>query len=213
MQIIEKYFPELIANDTQRQQLEQLEALYRSWNERINVISRKDIDSLYERHVLHALALYKYQSFPEGCVLLDIGTGGGFPAIPLAIALPHVHVFAIDSIGKKIQVVNAIKETLNLHNLTARQQRAENFNQPVDFIVSRAVAPIKQLVTWTEPYLKLIGKQGIRGKYLLLKGGDLSEEIADFLDGNRKFSVKETNLSDYFEEEFFETKKIVELGR
>ena len=213
MQTIKKYFPELLENATQKQQFEQLGELYRYWNEKINVISRKDIDSLYERHVLHSLAIYKYHQFPEGSVVLDIGTGGGFPAIPLSIALPHIHVFAIDSIGKKIQVVNAIKETLHLHNLTAQQMRAENFKQSIDVIVSRAVAPIKELVSWTEPKLKIIGKQGIRGKYLLLKGGDLTEEMADFKAINNKFSIKEKNLSDYYSEDFFETKKIIELER
>jgi len=211
MELIEKYFPELIADAHKKEQFEKLDALYREWNTKINVISRKDMDGLYEKHVLHALAIYKHIPFPEETRILDIGTGGGFPGIPLAIAQPQSHFHLVDSIGKKIQVVRAVREGCGLKNVQATQMRAEDIRESFDYIVSRAVAPLKELVGWTNRRLKIKGKGGVPGKYLLLKGGELKDEISEFKSLFPNYEVNEIALSSIFDEEFFATKKIVEV--
>lgn len=206
LQILERiahYFPEL--SKQQYQQFEQLEELYKTWNAQINVISRKDIDALYEKHVLHALGIAKVQSFKSGAKVLDVGTGGGFPGIPLAILFPKVKFFLIDSIGKKIKVVQAVADALNLNNVEARHQRAQEFKQPVDFVVSRAVTRMEDFVPWVKKNIKNKGTHRLGNGILYLKGGDLSEELAPFP------KAKQYELTQYFEETFFETKKVVYL--
>ena len=206
LQILERiahYFPEL--SKQQYQQFEQLEELYKKWNAQINVISRKDIDALYEKHVLHALGIAKVQSFKSGAKVLDVGTGGGFPGIPLAILFPKVKFYLIDSIGKKIKVVQAVADALNLNNVEARHQRAQEFKQPVDFVVSRAVTRMEDFVPWVKKNIKNKGTHRLGNGILYLKGGDLSEELAPFP------KAKQYELTQYFEETFFETKKVVYL--
>lgn len=206
LQILERiahYFPEL--SKQQYQQFEQLEELYKTWNAQINVISRKDIDALYEKHVLHALGIAKVQSFKSGAKVLDVGTGGGFPGIPLAILFPKVKFYLIDSIGKKIKVVQAVADALNLNNVEARHQRAQEFKQPVDFVVSRAVTRMEDFVPWVKKNIKNKGTHRLGNGILYLKGGDLSEELAPFP------KAKQYELTQYFEETFFETKKVVYL--
>ena len=206
LQILERiahYFPEL--SKQQYQQFEQLEELYKTWNAQINVISRKDIDALYEKHVLHALGIAKVQSFKSGAKVLDVGTGGGFPGIPLAILFPKVKFFLIDSIGKKIKVVQAVADALNLKNVEARHQRAQEFKQPVDFVVSRAVTRMEDFVPWVKKNIKNKGTHRLGNGILYLKGGDLSEELAPFP------KAEQFALTQYFEETFFETKKVVYL--
>ena len=206
LQILERiahYFPEL--SKQQYQQFEQLEELYKTWNAQINVISRKDIDALYEKHVLHALGIAKVQSFKSGAKVLDVGTGGGFPGIPLAILFPKVKFFLIDSIGKKIKVVQAVADALNLNNVEARHQRAQEFKQPVDFVVSRAVTRMEDFVPWVKKNIKNKGTHRLGNGILYLKGGDLSEELAPFP------KAEQFALTQYFEETFFKTKKVVYL--
>ena len=206
LQILERiahYFPEL--SKQQYQQFEQLEELYKTWNAQINVISRKDIDALYEKHVLHALGIAKVQSFKSGAKVLDVGTGGGFPGIPLAILFPKVKFYLIDSIGKKIKVVQAVADALNLKNVEARHQRAQEFKQPVDFVVSRAVTRMEDFVPWVKKNIKNKGTHRLGNGILYLKGGDLSEELAPFP------KAEQYELTQYFEETFFETKKVVYL--
>lgn len=206
LQILERiahYFPEL--SKQQYQQFEQLEELYKTWNAQINVISRKDIDALYEKHVLHALGIAKVQSFKSGAKVLDVGTGGGFPGIPLAILFPKVKFYLIDSIGKKIKVVQAVADALNLNNVEARHQRAQEFKQPVDFVVSRAVTRMEDFVPWVKKNIKNKGTHRLGNGILYLKGGDLSEELAPFP------KAEQYELTQYFEETFFETKKVVYL--
>lgn len=200
-----------MADPLKRDQFEKLEGLYREWNEKINVVSRKDMDGLYEKHVLHSLAIFKYNPFPPGTSILDIGTGGGFPGIPLAIAHPECEFHLVDSIGKKITVVRAVREGLGLKNVRATHIRAEQLKETFDYIVSRAVAPLKELAGWSHRKLKVTGKHGVPGKFLLLKGGDLTGEIDEFIELFPGWSVKEIALSPLFSEEFFETKKIIEL--
>ncbi|GAB4229847.1 MAG: 16S rRNA (guanine(527)-N(7))-methyltransferase RsmG [Ekhidna sp.] len=200
--IIFKYFPDL--TDSQKGQFEKLYPLYKEWNERINVVSRKDIDELYERHVLHSLAIAKFIHFTSGSSILDLGTGGGFPGIPLAIYFPHCQFHLVDSIGKKITVVNEVAEALALTNLTAAHQRVEKVKDTYDFIVSRAVAKTWQLFIWTHQKVAKENKNDLDNGLILLKGGDLEEEMTEF---GRPYT--ETNLSDYFTESFFETKKII----
>ena len=203
MERIAHYFPEL--SKQQYQQFEQLEELYKTWNAQINVISRKDIDALYEKHVLHALGIAKVQSFKSGAKVLDVGTGGGFPGIPLAILFPKVKFFLIDSIGKKIKVVQAVADALNLNNVEARHQRAQEFKQPVDFVVSRAVTRMEDFVPWVKKNIKNKGTHRLGNGILYLKGGDLSEELAPFP------KAEQFALTQYFEEAFFETKKVVHI--
>lgn len=195
MERIEHYFPGL--SKQQYQQFEQLEELYTTWNAQINVISRKDIDALYEKHVLHALGIAKVLGFKSGAKVLDVGTGGGFPGIPLAILFPKVQFYLIDSIGKKIKVVQAVADALNLNNVEARHQRAQAFKQPVDFVVSRAVTRMEDFVPWVKKNIKNKGTHRLGNGILYLKGGDLTEELAPFPEAEQFW------LSQFFEEAFF----------
>ena len=204
LKIIEKYFPNL--TDDQKEQFQQLKPLYEEWNAQINVISRKDIESLYERHVLHSLSLAKFISFKDGTKLMDLGCGGGFPGIPLAILFPKVSFTMIDSIGKKIKVVQEITDAIGLNNVKVHHMRAEKVNDCFDFVITRAVAPMMDLVKWTRKKYIKEQKHAIENGVIALKGGDLSQELASW--GNRKTTV---HLSDYFEEAFFETKKIIHV--
>jgi 16S rRNA (guanine527-N7)-methyltransferase len=203
MEFILKYFPDL--TDVQINQFQQLEALYQDWNSKINVISRKDIDELYVKHVLHSLAIAKIQKFEPGTYILDVGTGGGFPGIPLAILFPETRFYLIDVILKKINVVKAVVEALELKNVKAEQMRAENVKGDFDFIVSRAVTNMPDFVSWIKDKIKRHQKHELKNGILYLKGGDLTEELAAFP------NAKEYNIAEFFENEFFETKKVVHL--
>ncbi|MEJ8590528.1 16S rRNA (guanine(527)-N(7))-methyltransferase RsmG [Riemerella anatipestifer] len=202
--LILKYFPEL--TEQQQHQFAMLEPLYKEWNEKINVISRKDTDSLYEKHVLHSLGIAKVMPFSEGTKVLDIGTGGGFPGIPLAIMFPEVEFTLIDSIGKKIKVVQAVSEALELKNLIAIHGRAEKLKDKYHFVVSRAVTQMPVFLRWLKGKFE---KEQFNPKHngvLYLKGGDLAEELAGL-------KCEIFNLKNYFEEEFFDTKKVVYLSK
>ena len=203
MEEILKQFPNLTA--IQIQQFEKLQALYEDWNSKINVISRKDIDELYTRHILHSLGIAKVQSFENGSYILDVGTGGGFPGIPLAIMFPETRFYLIDIIAKKIKVVNEVANALDLKNVKAEQMRAENVKGDFDFIISRAVTNMPDFVSWIKDKIKKQNKHELKNGILYLKGGDLTEELKDFP------KATEYNLSDYFSDEFFETKKVVHL--
>ncbi|MCF8320792.1 MAG: 16S rRNA (guanine(527)-N(7))-methyltransferase RsmG [Flavobacterium sp.] len=203
MEFIQKYFPEL--TEVQKNQFQQLEALYHDWNSKINVISRKDIDQLYLKHVLHSMAIAKIQKFEAGTYVLDVGTGGGFPGIPLAILFPETRFYLIDVIQKKINVVKAVADALELKNVKAEQMRAENVKGDFDFIVSRAVTNMPDFVSWIKDKIKKQQKHQLKNGILYLKGGDLTEELAGFP------NAKEYNISEFFEGEFFETKKVVHL--
>lgn len=203
MDEILKYFPYL--TDIQKEQFAKLDALYHDWNEKINVISRKDIDALYTKHILHSLGIAKIIEFEPGTFVLDVGTGGGFPGIPLAILFPETRFFLIDIIGKKIKVVRAVAEALELKNVKAEQLRAENVKGDFDFIVSRAVTNMPDFVSWVRTKIKKNNKHELKNGILYLKGGDLTEELKDFP------KATEYNLADFFEDEFFETKKVVHL--
>jgi 16S rRNA (guanine527-N7)-methyltransferase len=203
MKEILEYFPDLTA--VQKGQFEKLEALYQDWNAKINVISRKDIDELYTKHVLHSLAIAKIQKFEPGTYVLDVGTGGGFPGIPLAILFPETRFYLIDVILKKIKVVQAVAEALELKNVKAEQLRAENVKGDFDFIVSRAVTNMPDFVSWIKDKIKKTNKHELKNGILYLKGGDLTEELKDFP------KATEYNISEFFENEFFETKKVVHL--
>lgn len=203
MKLIKKYFPEL--SDLQLSQFEKLEELYKDWNSKINVISRKDIDELYIRHILHSLGIAKVQPFVSGAKVLDVGTGGGFPGIPLAILFPETEFYLVDSIGKKIKVVKGVAEALGLKNLKAEHIRAEKVKGEFDFIVSRAVTTMPDFVKWVRKKIAKKQKHTLRNGILYLKGGDLTEELSVFT------STTLYNLSDYFKEDFFETKKVVHL--
>jgi 16S rRNA (guanine527-N7)-methyltransferase len=204
MQIIEKYFTELTEN--QHRQFMMLEKLYRDWNAKINVISRKDLDNLYERHVLHSLAIAKIISFKKNTTILDAGTGGGFPGIPLAIMFPEAEFLLVDSIAKKIKVVNEISAVLGLNNVEALQARVEKINRSFDFVVSRAVARLPEFMNWCKGKIRRSGFNNLPNGIVYLKGGDLSEELAPIKKHTRVYQ-----LSDYFEEVFFETKKVVHV--
>lgn len=184
--------------------MEALYDLYVHWNAQINVISRKDIDLLYERHVLHSLAIYKFLPFTKGSLVLDIGTGGGFPGIPLAIMQPEVEFVLVDSIGKKIKVVNEVTTALQLKNVTGIHQRAEEIKTKFDFVVSRAVAELQMLINWSANKVKKEQINGLPNGLICLKGGDLKEEL-----GAVKRHVDSFPLTDYFKEEFFETKRLI----
>jgi len=203
MEEIIKYFPNL--TETQLQQFQKLEALYHDWNAKINVISRKDIDELYLKHVLHSLAIAKIQKFEPGTYVLDVGTGGGFPGIPLAILFPETRFYLIDVILKKINVVKVVAEGLELKNVKAEQMRAENVKGDFDFIVSRAVTNMPDFVSWIKDKIKKQNKHELKNGILYLKGGDLTEELKAFP------KATEYNIADFFEAEFFETKKVVHL--
>lgn len=196
-------FPNL--SEVQIKQFEDLYHLYQDWNAKINVISRKDIDELYTKHILHSLGIAKIMTFNPGSEVMDVGTGGGFPAIPLAILFPETQFYAIDVIAKKIKVVNEVASALGLTNLKAEQKRAELVTEKFDFIVSRAVTNMPDFVTWVKGKTKKHNKHTLDNGILYLKGGDLTEELQDF--------PKATlyNLNDFFKDEFFETKKVVHL--
>jgi 16S rRNA (guanine527-N7)-methyltransferase len=203
MDEILKYFPDL--TDIQKEQFVKLDFLYHDWNEKINVISRKDIDALYTKHILHSLGIAKIINFEPGTYVLDVGTGGGFPGIPLAILFPETRFYLIDIIAKKIKVVQAVAEGLDLKNVKAEQMRAENVKGDFDFIVSRAVTNMPDFVSWVKTKIKKNNKHELKNGILYLKGGDLTEELKDFP------KATEYNLADFFEDEFFETKKVVHL--
>ncbi len=203
MEEIFKHFPNLTEN--QIHQFSDLKQLYFDWNAKINVISRKDIEELYVRHVLHSLAIAKVQPFEPGAYVLDVGTGGGFPGIPLAILFPETRFYLIDVILKKINVVKAVSESLGLKNIKAEQLRAENVKGDYDFIVSRAVTNMPDFVSWVKDKIKKTNKHELKNGILYLKGGDLTEELANFP------KATEFLISSFFENEFFETKKVVHL--
>ena len=194
-------FPSLSASQIEK--FKNLPILYEDWNSKINVISRKDINFFYERHLLHSLGIAKVLQFLPNAKILDVGTGGGFPGIPLAILFPQTHFFLIDSIGKKIKVVEEVIAALDLKNISVSKIRAENFNQKVDFVVSRAVTKMDIFVPWVKKNIRSTHKHSIKNGILYLKGGDLSSELKSFK------SAKTFNISDYFNDSFFETKKIV----
>ena len=200
--IIQSYFPESTAE--QIAQFEMLPELYSGWNSKINVISRKDIDNIMLHHVLHSLAIARFISFQPGTKILDVGTGGGFPGIPLAIFFPLCNFTLVDSIGKKIMVVKSIAESLGLKNVNAIQSRAEAIEGKFDFVVSRATAPLKDLVDWVKGKVRLEGNNDLKNGLVCLKGGELNEEIKDFAK-----QVTILPLSSVFKEEFFETKKLL----
>lgn len=202
MELILKYFPDL--TDTQREKFTQLEALYKDWNSKVNVISRQDIDTLYERHVLHSLGIAKVIQFKSGTSVLDVGTGGGFPGIPLAIMFPDTQFHLVDSIGKKIRVVQEIAAALDLKNVKAEQIRAEKLEDTYEFVVSRAVTRMAPFVGWVRKNISRNSFHSLRNGILYLKGGDLTEELGELTMKTRSYE-----LSDYFKEEFFETKKVV----
>ena len=205
MEIVFKYFPDL--TDFQIAQYRRLDPLYRDWNEKINVISRKDIDHLAERHVLHSLGIAKVIRFIAGTKVLDVGTGGGFPGIPLAILFPDVQFHLVDSIGKKIKVVKAIADDLGLTNVTSEQARVEELKGSYDFIISRAVTSLPVYYNWVQHLISATGKNKVANGIFYLKGGDLADELSTFKNRNQVFS-----LSDFFNESFFETKKVIYLS-
>ena len=203
MDIVLKYFSEL--SELQIKQLELLGEVYKEWNAKINVVSRKDIDALYERHVLHSLGIAKVQKFLPGSKVLDVGTGGGFPGVPLAVLFPETDFYLVDVIAKKIKVVNEVVSALELNNVKAEQRRAGTFDGHFDFIVSRAVTNMPDFVNWVKKNVAKKSKHELSNGILYLKGGDLTDELQSFP------KAKEYNLSDYFTEEFFATKKVVHL--
>lgn len=202
--IIEKYFPQL--SEKQKQQFTQLGELYTTWNAQINVISRTDIDNLYEKHILHSLGIAKIVDFKDFTEILDVGTGGGFPGIPLAILFPNCQFHLIDSIGKKIKVVNEVAQALGLENVKAEQTRAEQVEGEYDFIVSRAVTRLLPFYGWVKGKININNYNKLQNGILYLKGGDLKEELKEF---GKKTKVYE--LSNFYEEEFFETKMVVHV--
>ncbi|TAE30597.1 MAG: 16S rRNA (guanine(527)-N(7))-methyltransferase RsmG [Cytophagales bacterium] len=200
--LIYTYFPNLTPQ--QREQFAALGELYNHWNAQINVISRQDMDGLYEKHVLHSLGVAKVIQFKPGSEILDVGTGGGFPGIPLAILFPLVDFHLVDSIGKKIKVVQEVATALDLKNVKAEQARVEHLNTTYDFVVSRAVTRLSPFMGWVRYKIRKAGNNDLRNGVLYLKGGDLTEELAEVPDKYQIF-----NLSDYFAGEFFETKKVI----
>lgn len=204
LDLILKYFPDI--TETQQKQFAALETLYKEWNEKINVISRKDTESLYEKHILHSLGIAKVMAFADGTKVLDIGTGGGFPGIPLAILFPNTSFTLVDSIGKKITVVKGVAESLGLQNVTAHHMRAEQLKEKFHFVVSRAVTQMPVFLTWLRGKFE---KEQFNPKHngvLYLKGGDLVEELAGL-------KCEIFNLRNYFDGEFFDTKKVVYLSK
>ena len=202
MEIIQKYFPEL--TDTQKEQFMALYDLYTDWNSKINVISRKDITNLYEHHVLHSLGIAKVINFRPGTEIMDLGTGGGFPGIPLAIMFPDTHFHLVDSIGKKVKVATEIASAIGLKNVTTRHCRAEEEKQLFDFVVSRAVMPLTDLLKIIRKNIKKEQNNALPNGLICLKGGELQNEVLPV-----KHQTVMYDLKDYFEEKFFETKKVV----
>ena len=203
--LIKKYFPNL--NDTQLSQYEQLAPLYEDWNSKINLISRKDMENFYEHHVLHSLAIAKYFDLLPGMKVMDIGTGGGFPGIPLAIMYPQTRFLLVDSIGKKIKVVQDVKEKLGLENVTAVNDRAENIKEKFDVIASRAVTQLPDFVKWCNGKLRITNDIEAGG-ILYLKGGDIEEELRSV---PKNWKRKTTAISKWFEEPYFEEKYVIQL--
>ena len=203
MEIISHYFSDL--SETQIAQFSKLEELYKEWNAQINVISRKDIDELYIRHILHSLGIAKVQPFKPNSNILDVGTGGGLPGIPLAILFPETNFYLVDSIGKKIKVVNEVVNALGLKNVKAEHIRAEAVKGEFDFIVSRAVTNMDDFVKWVRKKITKKNRHELKNGILYLKGGDLTEELANFP------NATQYDLTDYFKEDFFETKKVVHI--
>ena len=201
MDLILKYFPEL--SDVQKQQLKALQALYEDWNLKINVISRKDIDNIFLHHILHSLSIAKFIYFKEGTSILDLGTGGGFPGVPLSIFFPECDFNLVDSVKKKVDVVNAVCKDLNLKNITTYKSRAEDLNLKYDFMVSRAVAKIPRLLKWSKNCCKLDSKNSIKNGIIALKGGDLNEELKSV---PFKTVIK---LNEIFDYDYFQQKQIV----
>ena len=203
MKLLLKYYPDL--SDQQILQFEKLKELYKDWNLKINVVSRKDMDELYLRHVLHSLGIAKIQKFMPGSKILDVGTGGGFPGIPLAILFPEVQFHLVDSIAKKIKVVNEVAAGLKLQNVTITNARVESLNERYDFVVSRAVAQMDTFVRWVNFAVLKKNNHALKNGILYLKGGDLTDELLNFT------TATIYPLKDYFEEDFFETKSVVHL--
>ena len=204
MEILTKYFPDL--TDQQLDQFGRLGSLYEEWNSQINVISRKDIEQLYERHVLHSMAIAKVIRFKPGTTILDVGTGGGFPGIPLAILFPETSFMLIDSIGKKIKVVSEVASALNLNNVNAQHIRVEEVQQKFDFVVSRAVTAFPRFVSMVKTKVASQSNNDLPNGILYLKGGDFEEEIEPF---RKQIQVYE--LQSFFQEEFFETKRLIHM--
>lgn len=205
MELVLKYFPNL--TEDQISKFKQLESLYKDWNLKINVVSRKDIDELYLRHVLHSLAIAKVISFADGTQIMDVGTGGGFPGIPLAIMFPNCNFHLVDSIAKKLKVVTEVAEGLGLTNVKTTHTRVEAVNETYDFIVSRAVAAMPTFVHWTKGKIAKKQNNSLKNGILYLKGGDLTEELKDYT------TIQLYNISDFYSEDFFETKKVVYLPK
>lgn len=205
MDIIKKYFPTI--TDLQAEQFAQLEGLYNDWNSKINVISRKDIQNLYEHHVLHSLGIAKIVNFRDGTSIMDLGTGGGFPGIPLAILFPNVSFHLVDSIGKKVRVADEVATALGLKNVRFSHARAEEIKDKYDFVVTRAVMPMIDLVKVARKNIQKEQHNALPNGIIALKGGELNSEIASMRDISTVW-----DLGDYFEEEFFKTKKVVHVG-
>ncbi len=205
MKSITDNFP--ILSTKQKEQFASLGELYQSWNEKINVISRKDMEHLYTHHILHSLAIAKFVEFQPEAHVLDVGTGGGFPGIPLAILFPDTRFHLVDSVGKKITVVNEVASSIGLKNVLAEKSRAEELLGEYDFVVSRAVAPISELLNWTSRLIRKGGTHTVKNGWILLKGGDLTDEIKQ---SHRKAEV--LDLSNWFQEDFFLTKKLVYIS-
>jgi 16S rRNA (guanine527-N7)-methyltransferase len=203
MELILKYFPDL--TPLQIEQFTKLEALYQDWNLKINVVSRKDIDELYLRHVLHSLAIAKIINFKDGSSMMDVGTGGGFPGIPLAILFPECEFHLVDSINKKLNVVREVVAGLELQNVKVTHSRVEEIKETYDFIISRAVAAMPTFVHWIKGKVSKTQQNELKNGIIYLKGGDLTEELQDYK------TTTIYNISDYFEDDFFDTKKIVHL--
>lgn len=205
MDLIRKYFPKL--TETQAEQYVQLESLYNDWNAKINVISRKDIQNLYEHHVLHSLGIAKVLSFKPGTTVMDLGTGGGFPGIPLAILYPEVQFHLVDSIGKKVKVANEVANSIGLQNVRFSHARGEDIKDEYDFVVTRAVMPLVDLVKCSRKNISRHQHNVLPNGIIALKGGELDHEMASM-----RNICTVWQLSDWFEEEYFETKKVVHVG-
>ena len=203
LKMISDYFQ---LTERQAEQFAQLDALYRDWNSKINVISRKDIDNLYEHHVLHSLAIAKWLPFQPGTTILDVGTGGGFPGIPLAILFPECQFMLIDSIGKKIKVASEVAQALGLNNVVCKQERAEEEKQKFDFVVSRAVMPLPDLVKLVRKNISTKQHNAVPNGIIVLKGGDLKAELAPY-----QKTAEVTPCSQWFKGEWFETKQVIYL--
>lgn len=204
VQLIQSYFPDLTPEQLER--FARLEGLYREWNEKINVISRKDMDAFWVHHVLHSLAIAKVIQFVPGTCIMDVGTGGGFPGIPLAIMFPDCNFLLVDSIGKKIKVVEGVRDSLGLQNVMARQTRVETVKEKQDFIVSRAVTAFPAFVSWVKDKTSKESRNILPNGVLYLKGGDFEEELKPFVGRTTVY-----NIPDFFHEDFFETKKVIHL--